>query len=663
MFDRAFWKICTENEEAENKIMNGLKVSRLCAGLLVNRGYDTVEKATDFLYQPEERLCDPYLLDDIKKAAERIVEAVSNGEKIYIYGDYDVDGVTSVTLLYLYLKEKKADVSYYIPSRDGEGYGISPAGIEYIKSKNCSLIITVDTGITAGDEIEKAKALGMDIIITDHHSCRETLPDAYAVINPKRLGSKYPFDMLCGVAVVFKLVCAVEFELINGGEYNQHTLDEVTDRYLDLVAIGTVADVMPLVGENRTIVSKGLALLKKNCRIGIKSLIRACSGGVYAPERINSSYIGFTLAPKINAVGRISDANYAVELFLSDSPSDADIKAARLCEINKERQAIENEIYKEAISKIQKPGFKDGKSVYVLYDEKWHPGVIGIVASRITERYGVPCVMISFTEADGSGKGSARSVEGIDITDAFSHCRDYLVKYGGHSLAAGLTVTKDKLDDFITALNSYIKGVKSSSAPGHFLYVDAYARAEDMTLKTAAQINMLEPFGASNPQPSLILRAARIIGMTELSMGKHTRLRLESPEGTYDAVFFGINLIKNGFFMFDDVDVVFNLSVNEYRNVKSIQLIVRDIALTEMYEKSLDGYFTAEKAYKALAGGDTSFGEIAIPDNDTMADIFRAMRKSASVRSGEISVEDIRYDTGVSYLSARIALDAFEQTE
>lgn len=440
------------NSPIVNEIANKLGIKLPTAQLLVNRGCMTPTEAKAFLTKEEEQLHDPFMMLDMDNAAYRIIEGIENGDKIVIYGDYDVDGVTSVSSLYLYLKEKGADVSYYIPCRLGEGYGVSEAAIRKLHEEGYNLIITVDTGITAVAEAELARQLGMDIIVTDHHECHGELPDAEAVVNPRRPDCPYPFKELAGVGVVFKLMCAVE-SVMNPEDEMIDCVRRISAEYGDLVAIGTIADVMPINDENRLIVSYGLSLIENTTRPGLIELIEATrSDSKYQTKRkITTSFIGYTIAPRINAAGRISDASIAVKLFLAEDCETAAPIAKKLCDINRERQNEENKIVDQAYARIDAEHDFERDPIIILDDEQWHHGIIGIVASRITEKYACPSILISF-EGNGSeksgedfGKGSGRSVKGLNLVDALSECSDLLEKFGGHELAAGLTIKRENL--------------------------------------------------------------------------------------------------------------------------------------------------------------------------------------------------------------------------
>ena len=431
-----------------------LGISSVTARLLCQRGYTSPESAKAFLFE-EGEFHSPFLIPDMDKAVERIERAIANREKVVIYGDYDVDGVTSVSVLTLYLKARGLMTKYYIPSRNGEGYGMNNAAIDKLHESGVSLMITVDTGVTAIDEVAYASSLGMDTVVTDHHECQALLPAAYAVVNPRRHDSAYPFKELAGVGVVFKLISACELTKAGSEEEKRALMDALCERYIDLVAMGTVADVMPLVDENRLLVKKGLSMMNARPRMGLSALLTAASGGERKASVITATTVSFTVAPRINAAGRIASAERAARLFLTESPAEAEKIALELCEINRARQAEENRIIEEAEAKIAAECDLENDRVIVLADDGWHHGVIGIVASRITERYGLPSILISF---DGDiGKGSGRSVKGINLVEALTDAEEHLIKFGGHELAAGLSVERSRIDAFRRHLNEYVK--------------------------------------------------------------------------------------------------------------------------------------------------------------------------------------------------------------
>lgn len=552
------------------------------AQLLVNRGCKTPTDARDFLTKSTEQLHDPFEMEDMDNAVYRILEATEENEKIVIYGDYDVDGVTSVCVLYLYLKKLGADVSYYIPSRAGEGYGVSENAVRKLAEDGCRLIITVDTGITAVAEAELVTELGMELIVTDHHECHTQLPRAAAVVNPRRPDCPYPFKELAGVGVVFKLLCALE-AVRNPEDTMSDCVKRVAAEYSDLVAIGTIADVMPICDENRLIVSYGLQMIDVIARPGLVELIEAShSESKYNTKpKITASFIGFTVAPRINAAGRIRDASIAVELFLSENRESAAPIAKQLCEINYERQSVENRIIEDAYAQISASHDFEKDHVIVLANETWHHGIIGIVASRITEKYGCPSILISF-EGDGQiGKGSGRSVKGLNLVEALGHCSELLVKYGGHELAAGLTVRRENLSEFRRKINEYAAEHLADTDSAPCIEADCELAPSDVVMEQANELYYLEPYGTSNPQPLFVLRNVFLYDTALVGGGKHTRMTLRVGKTNVGAMCFRKTLEELSLYPGDTVDVMFNLEINEFRNQRSVQMIVRDIRLSE----------------------------------------------------------------------------------
>lgn len=567
------WTVLETDNDAALKIAQETGLTTLTARILCSRGQNTPEKARNFLSVNEGCRYDPFLLKDMDKAVSRINRAIENKERVCIYGDYDVDGVTSTTVLYMYLTEKGVPCTYFIPGRLEDGYGLNKRVIESFKG-NTDLIVTVDTGITAVDETEYAKSIGIDMVITDHHSCREVLPDACAVVNPHREDSDYPFKQLAGVGVVYKLLSALD-----GGE------EDILRRFGDVIAIGTIADVMPIVDENRYITARGIQNLQSTDKLGLKALMEQSGmfGRTGEKKKISSTGVGFMLAPRINAAGRIRNAKSAVELLLAKDNETAYELANELCGINKERQMMELEIYEQAIKQLETKG---EKSVYVLGSDGWHQGVIGVVASRLTERYARPSILLSF---DGEiGKGSGRSVKGFSMLEALSYCADLLEEYGGHELAAGLTIKRDKLGEFEARLNQYAEEKMASSREGQPIVADAEVDASDITIKQGKELADLEPFGLQNPVPLLMIRNAVIQDVQPLSNGKHIKMRLKHGEKTINAVYFGMRFSEFRYRAGDSCDFLFTLEVSEYRGVSEAKLFIKKARLSEQNQREDD---------------------------------------------------------------------------
>lgn len=612
------------------------------ARLLVNRGYRTCEAARRFVRMETEYLHNPFLMADMDKGVTRILEAVERGEKITVYGDYDVDGVTAVSTLCLYLTAIGGRVDYYIPNRIGEGYGVSEGALERIAQSGTRLLVTVDTGITANAEVAYAKTLGLEVIVTDHHECRGELPEACAVINPCRPDCPYPFKELAGVGVVFKLVCALE-ETRQGGKKSR--LDCVRDicyRYADLVALGTIADVMPVRDENRLIISLGLKMMENTKRCGLAALFAAATRTSEAKQvsgrraerrpKITSVFIGYTIAPRINAAGRISSAELAVELFLTESADRAEEIARKLCEINRERQTEENRIAEQVYERIEKEYDLENAGVIVLDADDWHHGIIGIVASRVTEKFGLPSILISFEGSVGEapsgediGKGSGRSVKGINLVDALVYCGDLLIRYGGHELAAGLSLERKMVPRFREKINEYVLKNYTKDLLTPAIEADFELRMEEISLQLAEEIRLLEPYGVSNPAPVFVLREAKITDIQPVCAGKHTKLVLAQDGCAMVAMCFSFSQEEMDLYPGDFVDLLFNLDINEYNSQKHVQLIARDIRLSERARAELAGM--RARVREILAGAPILSGEAVVPEREDFVAVYTLLRR------------------------------------
>lgn len=633
-------------------IASSLQIHPIVAKLLLSRGYETPEKARSFLEMESEMLCNPFDLKDMKAAVRRILAAISRRERITIYGDYDVDGVTSVCTLYLYLKSLGAIVDYYIPNRATDGYGVTRAALESLAENKTALIVTVDTGITAIEEVEYAKTLGIEFVITDHHECRAQLPAAVAVVNPHRPDCTYPFKELAGVGVVFKVICAIEET--HSIKSRIAVAQKMFSLYSDLVAIGTIADVMPIHGENRIIVSYGLHMIESTKRPGLLALMDAAANRSddrrsdikkKKVAKISSGYIGYTLAPRINAAGRIKSATRAVELFLSSSYNDAYRIAEELCAANKERQNEENKIIEEAFRIIEQDEDRENNSVIVLSADNWHHGVIGIVASRITERFCCPSILVSFEggekSADGSdiGKGSGRSIKGMNLVDALCHCGDLLVKFGGHELAAGLSVTRENLPLFREKINAYARENLSAEDMVPTFEADLAVQFEDVNMSLAESLRVLEPYGVGNPIPTFAMHGITVSDIVPVSDGKHTRLTLTKDGRDVTAMFFSTSPKSLGIFVGDSVDVIFNLDVNDWMGRRSVQLIVKDIRASQMQNEKSDG--ERLKFARIWAGESFSSDENILPDRNDFAAVYRLILASSRLGVDTLSHREI----------------------
>ena len=635
-----------EANNAVSAISRELGINPIIAKLLYNRGYQDPTSATSFVRMENEMLRNPFDMADMMKGVQRIKKALDNKEKITVYGDYDVDGVTSVCTLYLYLKSLGANVEYYIPNRSGEGYGVSVGAIDSIKEAGTKLIITVDTGITANEEVAYAKSVGVDFLITDHHECRLDLPEASAVINPHRPDCNYPFKELAGVGVVFKLICA--YEEFRSGDTRMKSTLRIIKEYADLVAIGTIADVMPIKEENRIIVKYGLNMIENTNRVGLAALIDVSANKQDSRHadrfdrnrrkrktKITSSFIGFTLAPRINAAGRVRSATIAVELFLSDKYSEAVRIAEQLCSANKERQAEENKIMQEAYDKIETLDIKNNP-VIVLNADDWHHGVIGIVSSRITEKYSRPSILVSFEgndedcdHLDNVGKGSGRSIKGMNLVDALCYCSDHLVKFGGHELAAGLSVTREQLPLFIEKINEFARANLSEEDMVPVIEADCEMDFSDATLALADSLQLLEPYGVGNPVPQFIMRNVTVSEVSGVSDNKHTRLTLTDGKTSLSAMYFSNSPADLGVFAGDKVDILFNIGINEWQDRKSVQLIIRDIKVAMSSESQYK--YNRQKFEDIKAGAIFTQADGYFPEREDFVVAYKFLQNSLHV--------------------------------
>ena len=550
------WKIPHGDATAPQALLNE-GYSPLLAAVLCRRGMSDPEQARRFIDCGSELLGDPMTMKGMPQAVARLRAAIDSGEKIAVYGDYDVDGITSTCLVTDYLRSRGADCVSYIPDRLGEGYGVNTGAIARLHEQGVSLIVTVDCGVTAAQETEFAACLGVDMIITDHHECPETLPDAVAVVDPKRPDCDYPGRDLAGVGVAFKLLCAMEGDA-------QPLLEE----YADLVAVGTIADVMPITGENRYIIKTGLEKLVCSPRIGLRALI-AESG---LPERrITATNVGFTLAPRLNVSGRLGKAGLAAGLLLTGSRTEAERMAAELCQLNRDRQALETKIWNQALDML---GDTAPDGPIVLCHEDWHQGIVGIVASRLAETYNVPAVMICL---DGeNGKGSCRSFGGFNLFDALGACSDSLCSFGGHALAAGLTIKREQVPAFRRAMCEYYR--ENPASGESVLEIDLRIdRPELLDMKCVEDLERLEPCGSGNPGARLCLCRAVLESVTPIGGGRHLRLRLGRFGRSFDAVYFSKTEAELGLCAGDCVDAAFQAQINEFRSRRSVQLLITDI--------------------------------------------------------------------------------------
>lgn len=648
------WVTAKPNLETVRSLARSCGFTPLAAAALCARGIDTPEAARAFLETDPAKLHDPMLLPDMAKARDTIRRAIEQGKKIAVFGDYDVDGVTSTCVMTRVLRSLGADVRHYIPDRLSEGYGLSMGAMDRLAQDGIGLIVTVDSGVSAFEEIARARELGMEVVVTDHHECREELPDANAVVNPKRADSIYPFAELAGVGVAFKLASAL------AGDGQQRA---VLEQYADLVALGTVADVMPLVGENRIIVAAGLRRMAETQNVGLSMLLHE-SG--QQGKRLTASTISFILAPRINAAGRLGHADMAAELFLTDDPRRAQTLAMALCEQNKQRQATENQILEQALQKLRREYDPLEDQVIVLAGEEWHHGVIGIVSSRICDRYACPTVLIALE--DGIGKGSGRSVKGFNLYEALCDSAPLLERFGGHELAAGLTIREENIQQFHENMEVWAREHVNPQELMPILHIDCPIAPEFISTEATRGLDVLEPFGMGNPQPVFSMCDLLVEEITPISSDRHVRLTLSKDGQTYTAMLFGTGQGGCGFAQGNYVDAAFCLEINEYRGRCSVQLVIRDIQLStcevmadqkilNLYNRFMsDGELTAREA------------RVLLPERRDLVAVWRHILSRSE--DGWLSVPDGALSRRVSWESRReinigkllVCLDVFSES-
>ncbi len=556
------WNIKKQNEHLVEALCKELKCTHFFARILINRGFSTVEDARAFLNTNRSDLLDPFLFKEMDQAVDRIKKAIQNSERITVYGDYDVDGITATALLFLVLKELGGIVDFFIPSRFTDGYGVNSSAIQSIAERGTRLIITVDTGITAVDEVEEAKRLGMDVIITDHHECQENLPQVL-VINPKYVESGYPFQHLAGVGVVFKLISALIYSY--GG------CDEDIDKFTPLAAIGTIADIMPMHGENRYIVQKGLEYLQNTENIGLKKLMDRCMGD----RLLDASAVSYVLAPRINAAGRMGNASIGVELLTTDDEQHAEQLVEELCRENNRRQGIENRILEDAISMIENDESQQKRNAIVLWKEGWHNGVVGIVASRLKERYNRPCILFSLSE--DHAKGSGRSVKPFNLFNALERIKDHTLKFGGHAYASGVLVSMDHLNEFRDALCEQVDMFLEENEFDNSIEIDCSLFPQDLSIENIVALQKLAPFGRENESPIFCMRNVRILEAVPTANGNHMRITFLCDHLRVTAFYFNVSLSDFLYAAGESVDVVFEADINVFNGRRSVQLIIKDI--------------------------------------------------------------------------------------
>ena len=553
------WVIKDYDKDQVLKLKNDFKLTDIMSKLLLARDvkYNEIDK---FLNGTLKDIKDPYLLKDMNKLVDRIDKAIQDKEKICIYGDYDVDGITSITIMYQFLSSLGADVTYYLPDRLIEGYGVNTSALDVIKKRGVSLVITVDCGITAVEETKYAKSIGLDICITDHHECAEILPDAIAIVNPKQKDDSSEYKFHAGVGVAFKCLMALSKKY--GLSENSYL------KYLDIVAIGTISDIVALTGENRIISKYGLAMIKNTQNIGLKALIELLD-----IKEIDSTAVSFSLAPRINACGRMGKAGVAVELLLEKDIEKAKQIAITLDELNTKRQEIEKEIFENAIDMINLNGMENKKSI-VLYNKSWHNGVIGIVASKLVNMYQKPVILL--TKENNVIRGSGRCQQGISLYDSLTKCKDTLIQFGGHELAAGLSIEEENLQKFIDEFEKVIFEEVVDKEPEQIIDIDMQIFEKDLNVSLIKDLYKLRPYGQSNKVPQFLYKGLKITAIRTLKDDKHLKLTLKDNKFLLDALAFSQGNRRDELRLGDKIDVVCSVEVNTFTSPRTIQLILQD---------------------------------------------------------------------------------------
>lgn len=604
------WEVRPLDKERAAAFAQTYGVPFFLAMLMNIRGLDDAVHLREFLGEGEP-LSDPFLLKDMDKAAARITRAVDNMEKIAVYGDYDADGVTSTAMLYSYLETRGADVIFYIPQREGEGYGMNIGAVEYLKEQGVSLIVTVDNGISSVQEVARANELGIDVVVTDHHRPQEILPDAVAVVDAYRPDDTSPYKHFSGVGIAFKLLMALED---GAGD-----VEDLLEAYSDLAAIGTIGDIVPLTGENRTLIRAGLERLSQSDRPGVQALLE--NAGV-AGKALTSTNVAFTLVPRINATGRMGAPERAVRLLISGYEEEAEVLSEEICADNEERRRVEAEITEAAFADIEAKGYMKDR-VVVVDGENWHHGVIGIVASRVTERCGKPCMIISRGETEA--KGSGRSIEGFSLFEAICACGDLLIKFGGHPMAAGITLKPENIEAFRKRINQYA-AEHFPQMPTQTVTLDCKLNPAALSVSMAQSLTQLEPFGNGNPQPVFGLFNMELSNVTPVGGGGHLRLTLEKNGAVITAMRFNTKPEELPYHIGDKIDLAVQLEAREFRGQPSLTVIVRDMKFAAFNtEKNIASLASFEKWQRGevLSAEDKNR---LYPDRACLAAIYRALR-------------------------------------
>lgn len=635
------WEYATYDKELASELASSCGIDPFLALLLTERGLETPEDVEEFLHGNELTI-DPFSFADMDVAVDRVQRAIDDGEKIAIFGDYDADGITATVLFYTYLRDKGCDVEYLLPQRDGDGYGLHRDTIEELAKREIKLLITVDNGIAAIDEVEIAKSFGIDVVVTDHHIPQDTIPDAVAVVNPHRKDCESEFKGYAGVGVAFKVVCAIEGDP-----------DLILEKYADLVAIGTLADIMPLNGENRVLVRAGLRLINDKKRPGLVALSEAAGG---AGKTQTSSSAVFTLAPRINAAGRMGDPQKAAQLLLAKTADEAKEIAAEINSYNQERQKTESTILDSVFEQIENHPEWLYDRVLVIEGENWYSGVIGILAARILDRYGKPCILLSVMP--DKVKGSGRSIKGFPLFDAIASCEDILTSFGGHELAAGVSMLPGHVEEFRTRINQWAEE-HYPIMPSPILHIDCKLSPSNIQPDILNVIESLEPFGSGNSLPVFALKDMRIRELVSVGNGKHLRLSLERNNVQISAMWFHMTENECPFLVGDTIHIAATLDRNEYRGIISVSVIIKDAIFSE---EGREIWIRALQDYDSICRGKlpVSDGVDLLPSREDLATIYRFLRSKKGFHGDPEGLER-RLNYTISPLAIRIGVEILMQ--
>lgn len=639
------WKLNHISAEKSRILSSEYDLPPLVSDVLVGRGLDTPQAVEDF-FSVDSDFFDPFSILDMDRAAERILQALDRDEKIAVYGDYDCDGVTATAILYQYFVSIGANAVYYIPERDGEGYGLNAAAVQSLSEQGVNLIVTVDNGISAVAEVNLVKRLGMDIVITDHHQPGDTLPDAAAVVDPHRKDCGSPYRYLCGAGVALKLVAALE----------EGNMDSAVEYFGDLAAIGTIGDVVPLTGENRKLVQRGLQMLQNTENMGLNALLQLAG---LEDKTLTAENVAFGIVPRINAAGRMGSARLAMELLLCESEEEAADLAQKINELNKQRQQQETFIMEDIERLLSAHPEKLKERVLVLAGENWHHGVIGIVSAKILERFSKPNLLIS---VDGNeATGSARSFGDFSLFKALTSCSSLLTKYGGHKQAAGFSLLAENIEVFSREINRYAREY-FDEMPQYTYVIDRTLTAEEMTVENIEQLELLQPFGAENQAPVFLVKQVKVSAVTPLSDNKHIKITFETEnKKSFQGLYFGMSTDRFCYEVGNIVDLVASVGINEYNGRKNVSIKIKDIRPADFPESQ---FFSAKTAYEKISQGESVDSRLKgriLPSREEIAFLYQLLKKNRGFHQ-DVELLYIKImGTKLNYCKFRFILDILNE--